>query len=363
MAALYLMPMLIALSVPVIAAAQPPADSLYLRRVTEPTEGAFSLLVPGSWKTSGGILRVDPLARGGPAQSIAAKLDFSVMRDAQGTVMIRWLPDTLFFDMRWSPAGQMGLFPPGSHYQGMTVHPLIGAAQFAHLIALPYAHPQARAVRVVEQTQRPRTASAYTRWSRTMTPPIDFSHDAATTVLEYTEGGVDYRELMFTMVENWGRAGAGMWGNRETVLLRAPRAEFAQWLPVLSMIQGSVVIDRQWLSGEIRGQIRRGEILGATNAEVQRLEREIGEHRARTNAEIHNDMFLTLTEKEEYINPHTNEVEVGTNQWRYRWVNPGGETIYTDREDYDPNVDVNLNRSDFKRSPVRPRFPDKPAPS
>jgi len=34
-----------------------------------------------------------------------------------------------------------------------------------------------------------------------------------------------------------------------------------------------------------------------------------------------------------------------------------GEVIYTDREDYDPNTDVNLNRSDWKRTPVRPRFP------
>jgi hypothetical protein len=34
-------------------------------------------------------------------------------------------------------------------------------------------------------------------------------------------------------------------------------------------------------------------------------------------------MFLTLTEQEEYVNPYTNEVEVGSNQWKYRWVNEG----------------------------------------
>jgi hypothetical protein len=36
-----------------------------------------------------------------------------------------------------------------------------------------------------------------------------------------------------------------------------------------------------------------------------------------------------------------------------------GEVIYTDIEEYDPNLDVQLNRSDFKRTPVRPRFPQQ----
>lgn len=86
-------------------------------RVSEPRENAFSLLIPKGWQTEGGIFRVDPTAQGGPAQSIAAKLDFAVKKDEAGTVMIRWLPDVLFFDMRMSPAGQMGMFPPGSSYR------------------------------------------------------------------------------------------------------------------------------------------------------------------------------------------------------------------------------------------------------
>ncbi len=59
---------------------------------------------------------------------------------------------------------------------------------------------------------------------------------------------------------------------------------------------------------------------------------------------------------EEYVNPYTKEVEIGMDQWRHRWINESGDVIYTDREEYDPNVDVHLNRSDFKRTPVRKRF-------
>ena len=69
-------------------------------------------------------------------------------------------------------------------------------------------------------------------------------------------------------------------------------------------------------------------------------------------------MYLTLTEQEEYMNPYTNKVEIGTDQWRYRWVNEGGDVIYTDSEEYDPNIDVHLNRTDYKKSKVRKRFPN-----
>lgn len=122
-------------------------------------------------------------------------------------------------------------------------------------------------------------------------------------------------------------------------------------------MQNSVVINSQWLAGEIRGQMQRAGIVAQTMQEIQRIDREIVEHRQKTNAEIHNDMFLTLTDQEEYVNPYTNQVEIGSNQWQYRWVNESGEVVYTNREDYNPNQDVNLNRSDFKKTPVRKRFP------
>jgi len=77
-----------------------------------------------------------------------------------------------------------------------------------------------------------------------------------------------------------------------------------------------------------------------------------------TNAEIHNDMFLTLMDREEYVNPYTHEVEVGSNQWKYRWVNESEEVIYTDSEEYDPNTDVELNRSDYKRTTIMKRGPN-----
>jgi len=339
-----------------LGAARP--GTVVFQRSQEPKEHAFSLLVPAGWRTEGGILRINPLTQGGPSQSIAAKVDFAVKKDAAGTVMIRWLPDVLYFDPRMSPAGQMGLFPPGSNYMGMTVWPVMPAQEFLRQVALPYAHPQASDFRVAEARSLPEIAQKYQQWVSATMPGATFRYDAATLTVTYQEGGIPYRERIVTVIEDWGQMGAGMWGNKETFFLRAPADEFSEWESVFSVIQGSVRISPQWLAGELRGQIERGEILINTQREIQRIEREIVEHRQKTNAEIHNDVFLTLTDQEEYVNPYTNEVEVGSNQWERRWVNESGDVIYTDDESYDPNVDVELNRSDYKRTPIRPRFPE-----
>jgi len=332
-------------------------ETMIFQRANEPKEGAFSLLIPRGWQTEGGILRDDPTAQGGPSQSVAAKLDFSVKKDPQGSVMARWLPDILYFDSRMSPAGQMGLFPQGSNYMGMPVYYLMPAQQFLSQIVFPYAHPRASGVKILEQRSLPELSQKYRQRQKALIPQLDFSYDAAILTVSYQEDGVTFKEKLFTVIENWGQAGAGMWGNKETFFIRAPGNGFEQWEPVFSLMQNSVLINSQWLAGEIRGQMQRAGIVAQTMQEIQRIDREIVEHRQKTNAEIHNDMFLTLTDQEEYVNPYTNQVETGSNQWQYRWVNESGEVVYTNREDYNPNQDVNLNRSDYKKTPVRKRFP------
>ncbi len=334
-----------------------PKGTVIFQRTAEPNERAFSLLVPKGWQVEGGILRINPAAQGGPAQSIAAKLDFSVKREPRGSVMIRWLPDVLYYDARMSPAGQMGLFPPGSNYQGMTVSPLMPALQFLSQIVFRYAHPQASGIRFVEQRRLTETAQRYQQRVSALLPQATFSYDAGLLTAVYQEGGVSYKEKMISVIENWGPMGAGMWGNKETFFLRAQANEFEDWVPVFSTIQSSVILNTQWLAGEIQGQAQRGQIALDTQREVQRIDQEIVAHRQKTNAEIHNDMFLTLTSQEEYVNPYTQQVETGSNEWKYRWVNGSGEVVYSNDPNYDPNHDLSLNRSDFKRTPVRQRFP------
>jgi hypothetical protein len=77
------------------------------------------------------------------AQSIEAKLDFTVKRDGIGSVLIRWCPEMKYCDLSTSPAGMMGMFPPGSNYQGMLVYPVMSAQEFLIQVVFPWAHPEA----------------------------------------------------------------------------------------------------------------------------------------------------------------------------------------------------------------------------
>ncbi len=329
-------------------------------QVQEPKENAFTFLLPKGWLVEGGVFRVNPLAQSGPMNSIAAKMDIAVKKDPQGSVMGRWLPDIMYFDATNSPVGQMGLAPTGSSYNGMTVLPVMPAGQFLTQVVVPYLHPQAGDFQITEQRALPDLAQRCQQQVLAMLGQYgsSFSYDAGLLGLTYTEGGVRYEEKIVTVVENWGQLGAGMWGNKETFCLRTPAGQFELWGPVFRTIQTSVKLNPQWVAAEMRGQMDRAAIVRKTQQEIQQINQEIIENRQKTNAEINNDMYLTLTDQEEYVNPHTNEVEVGSNQWKYRWENESGEIVYTDDGNYNPNQDPAINRTDYKVSEVRPRFPN-----
>jgi hypothetical protein len=349
--------LVIILAMNLAAIAEEVMPTLVLTRVTEGNERAFTVLVPKGWITEGGIFRIDPMQGGGAGNALAAKVDFAVKSDAAGTETIRWLPDMLYFDSRYSPAGQMGLMPPGSNNNGMLVWPVIGAAEFISQFAIPYSHPQAQELNIIDTQNLTEVARKYHERRMAFAPQSTSTFNAALVTVTYIENGARYKEKIVAIVEDWGALGAGIWGNKETFYVRAPVDEFDEWQPVFSLIQSSVEIDEQWLIGEIQGQVKRGEIAVNTQAEINRIGQEIANHRGETNAEIHNDMFLTLTEQEEYVNPYTKEVETGSNQWDYRWVNQNGDVIYCNEQGYDPNNDINLNTSGFKRTPVRERGP------
>jgi hypothetical protein len=340
---------------PAAGAATRNLSTMVFQRVAEPREGAFTMLIPRGWQMDGGIFRVDPTAQGGSAQSIEAKIQLVVRRDAAGSVMLCRIPDYRYCDTRGMPAA--GMFPPGSNYNGMMVMPKPRSAEFLANVVFPRMHPQARNTRVVDQRPCVELAQSYQQRLAAMAVPINMSFDAGLLTVEYDEGGVRFREVMLTLIQDYGQMGAGMWENKETGFFRAPAAEFDQWTPVLSVMLNSIKANPQWLSREIQGQMARAGIALRTQQEVQRIEAEMVAHRQRTNSEINHDMFLNLTGQEEYVNPYTKEVERDTSGWRYRWVSPGGDVAFSNQDGYDPNHDTSINRTDFKATPVRPRFP------
>lgn len=327
----------------------------FFERIQEPREHAFSMIIPQGWKVEGGIMRLDPTAMGGPAQSIEAKLDMAVKKDDSGTVMGRTLADMRYADVAAANPMIAGMFPPGSNYNGMMVAPCPNAQSFITQMAFPYVHPAAQQVRIVETNPAADLASRYRQSLATLPLPVTPQCDAGVVVVEYTENGIDFREIWSAVIVNWGQFAAGMWENKETRFMRAPAADFEQWIPVFAAMQASVKLDPVWVSKELQGQMTRSQIVIDTQKEIQRIEQEMVDNRRRVNAEIQHSMYLTLTGQEDYKNPFTGEYETRSSELgTYRWVNDLGQELYTDNESYDPNTDPHLNISGFQRSATRP---------
>ena len=58
--------------------------------------------------------------------------------------------------------------------------------------------------------------------------------------------------------------------------------------------------------------MQRNQIAMRAQQDLAKLDREITDHRRRTNAQINNQMFHNLMGTEEFVNPITKKVEVGS---------------------------------------------------
>jgi hypothetical protein len=324
-------------------------ESLFLQKIHEPNEKAFTILKPKGWLTEGGIVRWDPGTMGGAANAIEAKIDFALKMDKEGSVKIHWLPDIYYTDLTGQAVAAM--FPEGSYYNGMPVLHKMGAAEFLRQKLVPYLHQEADKVTILSSKELPEVEKLC--YDMDMMKQMGCQYSSALLDYAYTENGVRYRERAFCILQDMGPYTAGMWKNRNTIVIRTPEESFNQWEPVFHEIGASVMLNPDWIKRELQGQQQRGNTMIQTMQDVARISEEIQKGHAVTNAKIHHQAYLALTDQEDYVNPYTQEVERGTNQWDYRWVDDLGNVLYTDNEDYNPNLDIELHMDGFKRSRVK----------
>jgi hypothetical protein len=326
-----------------------------LQRVLEPNEKAFTVLIPKGWKISGGIFNVNPLQMNGPGNTISPKCDFTVKNDDRGSVMIRWLPTWNYADLTYSPTGY-GLFKPGQHYQGMLVKPMLNGKQFLTEM-LSKERPQASSLQVIAEDAMNEVSAAFAKQAEQINmnlqkigiAPMRF--ESLAMLVEYTEGGQRYRESIRTTIAD-NRAGAFQWSNENTVMFRAPAADFDLWKPVLDMIQSSREVNPQWLASVEKAAGQRARAALDTQQYINKVANEILDNRRRTHAEIRHEQWLFISGQEEYKNPFTGQIERGTSAYRYRWENNQGEILYNDENGFDPNRYEEYNTKEWKRSEV-----------
>jgi hypothetical protein len=326
------------------------AGAFVFDRYVDRTEGAFLVLVPKGWMTEGGIVRVNPLTAAGPAQAIEAKIDFAVKREKAGKVAVRYLPKITYAEP--SPGNAM----LGGNWNGMPVVAMPTPENFMLRMLLPHLRPGASGVEVVERKNREDVAAAVRNGPAAKALIANGAHyrvAAASVTVTYTEAGVKYREVFFTAIEGFSMMGTGLWSNPFTVAARSPEAEYKRYEPVAKVIFNSFALNPRWMAAEMKGQTQRAKIVNDTMADIRKIDAEIAANRSKTMAEINDKQYLVLTGQERYVNPHTGQMELGSNEWKHRWEDSSGRVIYTDDGNWDPNYDPDLKLSGFKRSQAR----------
>ncbi|MEE4116454.1 MAG: hypothetical protein V2I37_09810 [Marinilabiliaceae bacterium] len=326
-----------------------PGKGMLLEKVSEPNEKAFTILKPAGWLLEGGIIRWDPVSSGGAANAIEAKTDFALKSDKKGTVAIHWLPDIYYVDLSGSYVA--GMFREGSSYNGMPVLHKMTAADYLRSYLVPWVHKGLTDLTIVISESLPGVEKLC--YELDMMKQMACKYSAALLEYTYSEDGVKYRERAFCIIQDMGPYTAGMWKNRSTIIIRSPENEFGRWEPLFHEIGSSVTLNPTWIAGELRGQQQRGNTMIKTMQDISRIGEEIQKGHAETNAYIHHQAYLNLTNQEDYVNPYTQEVETGSNQWDYRWVDDLGNVLYTDDENYNPNLDIELNMDGFRKSKVK----------
>lgn len=324
-------------------------NAILFTRHDEPKEKALSLLVPGGWIIEGGAIRLLDPNMAGASNMVDCKFDLSVKKDAEGTVMIRWLPDILCIDQKNAFGNHEGAI-----FNNTLVRRKRDPAAFILEVAIPYAHPRAVNVKVRSSKPLPGLANRYAGMvDPTVKMYTNMSYKAAILECTYQENGKTYQERLVTLIEDYGMNGGGLWKNRETMLIRAPLEEISKWEPVFRVIQNSGVWNFNWIAGEVKGQQQRSGVMAATQKELQAMDNAINESRRNTNSEINKDMYLTLTSQNEYANPFTGKIETDTDNWKNRWINSSGDLIFSNDRNYDPNRDPDLKITGFKLSTPR----------
>lgn len=326
---------------------------IYFRQIAEPNQNAFTLLAPEGWLTSGGAFFIDPTQAGGAANSTDTKIDFTVKSDARGTALLHWYPDLYRIDLRYMPAAP---YLAGQEtYQGMPISPVLSPFDFADRILFRQQRPAASGIQVIERTNLPELAEQY-RQSTGLSQQMPFRYSAGALIVEYLEQGTRFRELFFTIIEDLGEMGAGMWSNRYAFSCRAPAGQFEQMAPVFRVISGSIRLNPQWVQAELRNRAQREGTLLQVNQHIHELSAQIMEGHNRTRSDINYNVYKTLTGQEEFVNPHTGKIELDTDAWKYRWQKPNGELIFTNDPNYDPTRDPRLqHNSEFQLCKVHPR--------
>ena len=195
--------------------------------------------------------------------------------------------------------------------------------------------------------------------------------DVATATIEYESGGERYQESIITSIGHTSPSPGEQFLQANTVSMRAPASKFEESQALFGKMLTGIKFDNDWLESRHNYHMKAGAKIFKDSRE--RLELAQKNHRKnmemmdsiwetqqatykqrdQSNDRSNRNILLGLTETEDRINPHTNQVDRVDASGRYHFVDEWGERITTDDPNYDPNRDPNYSGRNFRAAPNR----------
>lgn len=314
------------------------AAGIAFKRINEPKEQAFSILVPQGWQVEGGICRHNSFPSDRPVDPLETLCDLTIKSDAEGTVSYRILPDVVY-----AHVGLGGNYiPVGNDYHGIKIRSIISATDFLTDLFSKF-HSDVNALKAMKIKRLPGEMKALDQgleyanrlFERIGYSPVSHKSDAAGAVFDYMENGIRYREILMTGIINM--PDELVWKNTRTLAFRAPSEQFEKWRPVLDIIRFSVRYNPKWVFKQCRGEQECADTVMKIHKETRRIQQQIIAKTKIDHEKIMSSNLLVLTEQEKFINPYTKGVEMDTAAYDCRWITSKGDLYYTNQKDEDPN--------------------------
>jgi hypothetical protein len=236
------------------AASQTQPPDLTRVQFREPTEGAFTALVPKEWQTRGRLVR-------NPFTGLAS-INFASSSDGNGTVMV--IVPGSSYHFQEAGIGIFGAVMPGYRVQRYMPAPLFAQHWLAPLLARMY-----QGMQIEHIINRPDFLTKLAEvWTKDGTPLAYL--DLSAVEIEFTsteQSGVCFRYKMAVTVVNMKFL--RLWQADITAILRAPQDSFAQWEPVLTDVAKSIRLDPQWEQAELMRNRMRNTLMQQQSMQIQ----------------------------------------------------------------------------------------------
>ena len=341
-----------------------PAESLRLKKFSYiDREGigieAFSLLMPATWKFSGGI-RWNLNNPGMPAAA-----QFKVTSPSEKEEIEVFPTQSMF----WTNNRMLlTTFPTGARYFGAEVHPVVEPAQALSKIILPRFRGNVSELKVISRKDLPGLDKSIKAGANQ--PDVKVFSRGAKMRIEYTRAGVPMEEEIFAVVSGYSFGVMTMqgpvtntnWFVDYIFSYKAPKGQLDKNARVFQAITLSFKLNPQWFNkynqlvyNLIQAQIKQIHSIGELSRYISRTSNEISDSmmksyydRQKVYDGISENFSNYIRGTDNYYNPMEGKQVELPSGYNHVWANPNGEYVFTDNPNDNPNIGSNLNWQELK---------------